>query len=305
MRDATSKELQRTPNFFILGAAKSGTTAIAKVIGAHPEIFVPAEKEVQFFSSEEMYDQGMEFLYSRFEKGKATPIRCDASPQYLYNRQAIDRVRLVLGESAQDCKFLVVLRNPIQRAHSAYWMAVRYGWDNRTFDTAVKENIESVDAARYEPSGLFNIHSYVHAGKYFAQLLAWFGAFERRQFLVVRYEQFRREPEEFYETLRTFLGVAEGFRIPDQKRVNPASMPRSRALLQFTEKRHFLKDLLKPLLSQDLRFKLRYALRDANLKPIGYEPMSLWARDTLRAEYADDLASLETLLGWQLDDWRD
>ena len=127
----------KLPNFFILGAPKCGTTAVAKILSEHADVYVPPEKEVRFFSDDALYAQGLSYLVDRFAEAGDVKIRCDASPQYIYNRKVISRMQDAYGEDFRQLKFMVMLRDPVDRAYSAYWMAIRYGWEERNFDEAI------------------------------------------------------------------------------------------------------------------------------------------------------------------------
>ncbi len=58
------------PNFLLIGAAKAGTNAVHQYIRSHPEGFMPAEKELKFFSGEGNWFKGLPWYESQFEGGR-------------------------------------------------------------------------------------------------------------------------------------------------------------------------------------------------------------------------------------------
>ena len=119
------------PNFLIVGAAKAGTTSLAKYLGAHPDIFIPEQKELRFFIKDTILQinpkdpllEGIlkqsildkEEYFSLFDvKEKLTG---DASVHYLYHHEeAILNIKKYVG----DVHIIIMLRNPVKRAISNY-----------------------------------------------------------------------------------------------------------------------------------------------------------------------------------------
>jgi hypothetical protein len=108
------------PNFLIIGAQKAGSTWIAEQLRQHPEIFLYPE-EINFFSQH--FDKGVDWYKSLFENSGKRNVIGEKSPLYIWNQSAPERVRSVLG---QNVKFIVSLRNPVDRAYSAYWMLLSH-----------------------------------------------------------------------------------------------------------------------------------------------------------------------------------
>src|SRR5215469_4673603 len=133
------------PSFFIIGAANSGTTSLYGWLKQHPEIFMPALKEPHYFSQiRPSYEQRYLRTYvtdSRaylklFCRGACSRAIGEASPSYLFDREAPLRIRSVVPHA----KIIVLLRDPLERAQSHYLMDVREGVQERTFDEAVKDD---------------------------------------------------------------------------------------------------------------------------------------------------------------------
>ncbi len=295
---------EKLPNFFILGAPKCGTTAVAKVISTHPDIFVPPEKEVRYFSDDSLYQQGTAYLAERFSAAAAANIRCDASPQYIYNKKVMDRMIDLYGEELADLRFMVMLRDPVDRAYSAYWMAVRYGWEERSFDEAVEQNLKVGTEQKYQADGQFNIHSYIEAGMYFKQIEPWLKKVPEARLKIYTQEVLQQQPDVFYQQLSKYLGVELIGHVDTNMKVNQASMPRSKTIMKMTDEKSILKEIIKPFIPQNLRYRLRRSISDKNLKPTRYEPMSKKTRDLLVSVYRDDVDRLRSAIDIDLELWK-
>src|SRR5262249_16023816 len=88
------------PNFFVLGAAKCGTTTLHGLLTAHPHIFMPKQKEPRFFDDDTYYTRGLDhYLRDHFRGAAGFNARGEAMPSYLASgRKARDRIRRDLGK---------------------------------------------------------------------------------------------------------------------------------------------------------------------------------------------------------------
>lgn len=110
---------RRLPHFLILGAQKAGTTALVAYLAQHPRIALAAEKEVDFFASDLRYGQGLAWYGSQWDrKLPAGTLRFEASPNYLFVPPAAERIR----RRVPRAKLIVILRDPVLRAYSAWQM---------------------------------------------------------------------------------------------------------------------------------------------------------------------------------------
>jgi hypothetical protein len=80
----------RVPDFLIVGAMRSGTTALARLLGAHPNIFLPAEKEIRFFDL--LFDNGWEWYGEHFRGAPEDHAIGEATPSYMYDVEAMTRI---------------------------------------------------------------------------------------------------------------------------------------------------------------------------------------------------------------------
>lgn len=119
------------PNFFILGAQKSGSTWLAKVLKQHDDIFV-APGEVHCFDKLHNKALGIDWYLSHFDCERSYAAIGEKMAGYLWaNGSGADghdpKVHLDLTKEFPDAGFLVVLRNPVNRAISSLVQAIKIG----------------------------------------------------------------------------------------------------------------------------------------------------------------------------------
>ncbi len=125
------------PNFLIIGAAKAGTTSLYDLLKQHPQIYLSFVKEPMFFSHDDNYRRGPEWYARAFFSGAQGCLeRGEASPHYLYwSEKVAPRIKMVYGQ--MPVKYIVILRDPVERAYSWYWNMVKEGMEDLPFETAV------------------------------------------------------------------------------------------------------------------------------------------------------------------------
>src|SRR5262249_39356681 len=108
------------PDFLIIGAQKSGTTALVKFLNKHLFVKIPKE-EIHFFDLH--YDKGVDWYQQQFsQKQSSLEVIGEKSPYYLFHPTAPKYVQ----ELYPKMKLIVILRNPVDRAYSQYWHNLRY-----------------------------------------------------------------------------------------------------------------------------------------------------------------------------------
>ncbi|HYC31039.1 MAG TPA: sulfotransferase, partial [Gemmatimonadales bacterium] len=258
------------PNFLMIGAQKSGTTAIYAYIAQHPQVFTSENKEPGFFAFEgqpaaftgpddargERYRvRDIERYRELFRAAGAQPRRGEASNVHLYVPQAADRIRHYVPEA----KLIAVLRDPVDRAYSAYRHLVRDGREDLSFEDALAAEPRRI-AANWHPHW-----HYLARGFYHAQLARFYERFDPRQIAVYTYDDFRRDPAGMLRSVFTFLEIDPDF-LPDMSvRHNVSGVPRFRLLHGLVARPSAAKDLVKRLIPTGARQRIRSALMDRNI----------------------------------------
>lgn len=287
-------------DFLIIGAQKCATTTLFEHLRQHPDIAMPLEKEVPFFTGEDCEQAHWEtFAGEHFGVAQQHKLWGKASPQYM----ADPRVAARLHNLMPGVKLVAILRDPIERTWSHFQMGVRRETEHRRFEDA----IASLLATRGEPRGTA-LPAPAHADGYQSEAdfyMAWseYGRcleafsdyFEPDQLLVLYTEELEAEPEATLDRLLAFIGLPAGFRPPTLGKV----MHRGGAKKRVPQSvRIWLRELrlvywLWQRLPEKRRGRLRFQYEQWNVSRTR-NPMSL--PDNLRQElqnhYAADIRAL-------------
>lgn len=222
------------PNFLIIGAAKSGTTSLYRHLAAHPQVFMSAIKETNFFALEGREPEFDERAprdrvrsghvhrladYRRlFEGVHEERAVGEASPWYLHSEQAPSRIL----EHVPDARLIAILRNPVDRAYSTFRANQRDGLEScDTFEAALAEQLER---GRTWNWGL----EFLEGGFYHRHLSRYYRLFAGERIRIYLFEDLVADPESLMEDLYGFLDVDPSFRPSGlSRRYNASSEPRS------------------------------------------------------------------------------
>jgi len=295
------------PNFLIIGAAKSGTTAIHSYINQHPDVFMPARKELRFFSYTETASKEVPAIYTHqgvtslteyqryFKAAGERKVVGEASPMYLYTPGTAERIRQVIPRA----KMLVILRNPIERAYSAYLHANR-DWIEpaSSFKEALALEQERID------SGWGMLWHYTQAGFYSDQLKRYYDNFDSDQIKVVLYDDLISNMSELLADIFEFLDVDPTFKPDTTSRLNVSGFPISKNYHKFLYqlmnneylgKEENLNEHLSPISKNTL-----HTLRSINL---GKKTIPDDIRKELIPVFTEDIKKLEGLIHRDLSFW--
>ena len=199
------------PNFLCIGAPKSGTTSLYDVLKQHKDVFLPKFKEPHFFDSNKSWNKGVAWYQASYYSKASHQCVGDFTPTYLSNSLAPGRIQKVLGNQV---KFVVILRNPIDRAYSHYQMEVSSGNEKLSFDKAIDEeknrislDMEKMNADENFYSVNFYRKSYLTRGIYVDQIKRWFKYFPRNQFLIIQSEDLYSDTSKIYSDVLNFLNL--------------------------------------------------------------------------------------------------
>ena len=295
------------PNFLIIGAPKAGTTAIYAYLSQHPQVFTSELKEPAFFAWEggeprfagphnarpARYNvRDIERYRQLFRKVENRPRAGEASTIYMYAPQAAGRIHHYIPHA----KLIAVLRDPVDRAYSAYRHLVRDGRETLTFEQGLAAEPSRI-AANWRPG-----YYYKQVGFYCAQLRRYFELFRREQIAVYTYDEFKTDPQAVMKAMFTFLEVDSDFNPDMSIRHNVSGVPRSRLLHRILGHPSRIKDLARRLLPAGAA-RLNATLINRNIEVAGPR-MAPETERALRAEYREDILQLESLIGQDLSAWR-
>jgi hypothetical protein len=189
-------------NFLIAGVQKGGTTALHDYLAAVPDVALADAKEVHFFDdeSQDWTRPDYQAYHARFPEADGRPCG-EATPIYLYWRSALERI----AAYNPGMRFVVTLRDPVERAWSHWKMEYARGAERQPFAWCIREGRQRLFEA--EPWGWHREFSYVERGFYAEQLERLYGLFPREQVLVLSAEDLRRDPAPALAAVRRFLGL--------------------------------------------------------------------------------------------------
>lgn len=225
--EAESPHTKRFPNFFIVGAQKAGTTALHEYIKQHPNIAACSVKELHFFSCEKRYQLGIDFYYSMFPSDVEGKRTFDASPSYLHNPKACQRI----FNHKPSAKLIALVREPVERAYSAWNMYRHRYLRNRNwfFDEWISFcGSSGLTVLRRRDDHIFNFVQYaidemefqdnnnssvtleapiLSHGHYYDQIQRMLSLFNESQILVLENSELRLSTVKCLQKIEAFLGI--------------------------------------------------------------------------------------------------
>jgi hypothetical protein len=288
------------PNFLIIGAMKSGTTALYYYLEQHPQIYMSPVKEPNYFCSGEQENSvgnsatrigDYQDLFKDVSGEKAIG---EASHCYLYEPEAAARIQ----DYIPDAKLIAVLRNPVDRAYSHFLHMVRNGSEPLT---------DFAQALREEETGGYqkrNLQDYVGRGRYYDQLKRYFNTFSRDQIKVYLYEDLSNAPVDILQDAFRFLGVDDSF-VPDVSlRRNVSGYPKHKTVDKLLTKPSLIKDAVKIYLPARLRWRLSKAFDDLKTRNlVEPPPVQPEVRRQLIGVYREDVLKVQKLIHRDLSGW--
>ena len=280
------------PNFLIIGAQKGATTWLARALEQHPAVFIAPEKEVGFFDLH--YDRGRKWYGSRFAERKQESSVGEATPTYLHIPEVDGRIEETLGT---DVKFIVSLRNPVDRAYSAFWHFLARG--QYTPDADFRAVFESDDPFHLRTHGLYG-----------EQLSRFFSRFPSENFLVLIYEELKEDNLAALQRCMGFLGIDSSFEpvlVGERRNESMGVKPLGGAVQLMDRSARRKARVLPPLLRKPV-MRAGKACRAAIIRLLPtrrrVEKLDPQLRVELLRYYLEDIRQLEELLGRDLSIWR-
>lgn len=272
------------PNFLVIGAQRAGTTLLHRILNAHPEVFVPIRrKEIHYFDW--YYDRGP-LWYQDFFEGASRGYTAigEVTPDYLFESEVPSRIK----ETLNPIRFLVILRNPVDRAYSWYLYCWRSFNEKRSLDDFFKEEKEVLTR-----------------GCYSQQLSRYLRYFSRSDFLILFLDDLISQPSSTLNKIAEFLGLSCGWPEPEtlvRDPVNASLIPRFRGAFALAQR------FGEMLTRKDMDWVVNTARRIGIPELFGAASrrptMPLSTRIWLEEYYRDEIRSLEALLGHDLEIWR-
>jgi len=295
-----------SPTFLVIGAARSGSTYLTRALSDHPQVSICEPKEPHFLAfapdAPSFTGPGDAETINRLSITDETSWRnlFPAEPgvtQYgdgsvtslYYHETAIENIR----RHCPEVRMIVILRDPVERAFSAFQYWTSRGFETETFSRALDLEAERIES-RYQ-----HIWHYTEMGRYADQLRAFIEAFGADRLLILCYEDFMADKAAGLQRCCDFLGLDKFPEMDLELEVNAGGIPRNRPL---TFALRVLRRL--PPLSWAVRtlvpWRLRERLRSTTLTHAEISPAE---RSRLEEVFAPERTALVDLLGDSAPRW--
>lgn len=277
--------METVPNFLVIGAMRSGTTWLDGVLRSHPEIYLPSRrKELHFF--DQYYDRGLEWYKDFFKAIPKPNVKKigEITPSYLFSPEVPHRIQKILP----DCKLIVVLRNPAERAYSHYGFHLKNHAEKRDFETFVEQETEVFEK-----------------GLYGEQLQRYLQYFSIDQILILLYEDISANTLGMLKDIAEFLSVDES--LFDENSISHRA--NSSGFSRFPYLRYLACGVRDKLRDMDLDSVWNIAKKTGLEKVFWRNSSSIpsmpsKSRADLLSKYEEDILLLEKITGTSFKRWR-
>ncbi len=211
----------KTPNFFIIGAPKAGTSSLYYYCSLHPDIYMCEPKEPGFFitfdpkyinhytiisSGDRKWDVCRYFDYQEYLslfQNTDKIIRGEATTGYLLDKNAASWINKLMP----DAKLVAVLRNPIERMISEFNML--QGLGHETFKSRDKAFDTIINATSLVDENCFENSSIITKGLYADNIEEYKRYFDEKQFLILDYQEFNTNTQAVLNKIFRFLSIKD------------------------------------------------------------------------------------------------
>ena len=304
--------MNKLPNFMIIGAGKSGTTALYEYLAEHPDVYMSPVKETNFFAleGEKMVDPkddpeqmfhypwsvtNWEDYVKLFDGVETEKAIGEVSPMYLYSEEAAFRIK----ERFPDMKLIVILRNPVDRLYSRFMHLARENRKptNRFEDALDRETI------------WWRRNDLVKEGFYHNHLQKYYGLFDKDQIKVILYDDFKSDPLKEVQNIYEFIGV-NGWHEPDfNTEYNVSGLIKNPVIDRLIGQKSVIKELaamVNPKLKEAITSnqQLKKWINQIRKKNLVKVPIPSNIRNAMiESVYGPDIQQLQRLINRDLSNW--
>jgi hypothetical protein len=302
--------LMRMPDFIIIGAQKSGTTALHHALKQHPQISMHRQKEPEFFTYEGVQLQVTDPASARWNRWICTNLEAyqegfvnakpatqwgEASTAYL-NSYRTEQTAANIYRYNPNTRLVAVLRHPADRAYSAFNYYRQIGLEPfADFQMALESESDR------QQQNWHRSYYYRQNGCYARLLTPYFARFPKNQLRIYLYEDWNTQPKQVLQDIYQFLEIEEIYPSEQMGRLNQSMIPRSAGLQHFLDR---LPDWAKRtswLLPGDFRRAIKAKVKSLN--QVVPQPLNPDVRAGLIASYREDILLLQSMLNRSLAHW--
>ena len=291
------------PNLFIVGAAKSGTTSLHNYLNQHPDVFMCTPKEPHFLINNEIGKDRIPIGISSeneyrnlFIEGKGKKYRGESSVMYLmFPEIVIPKINQQYGE---ECKIIIMLRNPIERAYSGFQHVKRYNVKEDCTDFKSAWNIS--EERYFSKLDMTPASRYKELGMYHKQVKSYLNGIKNVHIII--YDDYQNDSQKEMKKVFDFLGL-NIINIDSEKRHMVGGWQwKDKKTKKLMMKKNLLKSVFKIIIPfKSLRKNIRTEIQDRNTSRV--PEICKDDREMLKEFYKEDVNQLSVLLGRDLNYW--
>lgn len=297
------------PNFMIIGAQKSASTFVHECLREHPDVFMP-KGETPFFEDPFYAQSDIEQLEALFNNVKDETMLGIKRPDYLGEAECPARIH----KHIPDPKFIVILRNPVERAISAYYWYMRMGYiPTRPLEEGMRDIVDGLYEDQYPKS-----REIIRYGLYYQHIKRYLCYFDRENFLIMFHSDFRADSLQSMKRVYRFLSVKDDH-VPKSLHKRPKRSIYSLARIQLSRLRNpyihtyytydgnMMNFLPKKNAGVVLVKGVFYLIDRLLFEPVcdnARPELSVYLRTKLLDVYIKDINGLERFLGQELPEWK-
>ena len=293
------------PNFLIVGVARCGTTSLFHYLKQHPEIGFPKIKEPKYFSSRAIQlphkGPGDKTVDANIITNERTYLNLfkdlsryqmigEASSDYFYyHDKTAEAIRHELG----DIPIIIVIRNPVERAFSAFSNLVRDGRETLGFEDALKHEKERID------QNFDWMWHYKSGSMYFKGINTFKNVFTK--VLVITNDELKSKPKIVLLNIYKFLGVNQEFEANTQDEYSHSGRNRNKIIGMLTSRNYTFTNFIREFV-----FKLipRRILEKLASKLLQKDILEKETAQELRSFFLKDIEQVEKIIGKDLSTWK-
>lgn len=280
----------------IVGVQKAATSSLQFYLGQHPQILTHSEKEFTFFLRDEEYNAGYAGSFKKYFPGL-----------YLEKKILIKNVGIIFWEEViqrlynhnPEAKLILVLRNPVSRAYSAYWFAKMQGYETEdSFESALQPGRKNIDDRINK-----GMIAYLERGNYVSQIKMLYKYFSPQKVRIVLLEDLKENPSKLLKELFSFCEVDTSFDPVLYNKVNVASYSRLPWLSRMIKRPGILRKGIRNMLPEKVKNRLLSRIKKINRKEFTPPEMNPETKLKLIQHFKPMIDELSTLLNRDLSHW--
>ena len=263
-----------TVNLLIIGAGRSGTTSLSEYLKQHPEVCFSTIKEIPYFSIEDIYRRGENYYHSFF-RDIQKPVIASSDTYLLIDHDAPLRIK----QYNHAMKFIIMLREPVERAYSSYIYAINNGHQNK--------KISFARSFELEPE---NINT--------KNLVTWMRHFPKENFLLLKTKDLKNNTTRTLKQVSTFLDISD-FNDPSEIHINQAAGVQSMFLHRlFIDRDNLMRRFFRSITPDFIKQRIFTSgiiekIKKINTKKKVYQVLNEEDRKKVMPYFTEDLEKLE------------